>query len=198
GHQDVAALAVAVDDHVSFAFVFMRAVALADVREAVKRVTWVRECSVRRAFPATLVVAVEAHEPLARWDETRLVSVRGEVFAADHEGELPVFEGPEGAAPEMARLWPVVGKAAAPLGSPVTELRLSARRAWQATLASGLVIEMGRSDVEARLARFAAAWPQVAADAARATRADLRYPGGFALRGVAPPEKKPAPGGRRA
>ena len=52
--------------------------------------------------------------------------------------------------------------------------------------------------MEARLARFAAAWPQVAADAARATRADLRYPGGFALRGVAPPEKKPAPGGRRA
>jgi cell division septal protein FtsQ len=60
------------------------------------------------------------------------------------------------------------------------------------------VIELGRGQVEPRLARFAAAWPQVAAAAAGATHADLRYPGGFALRGVAVEERRSAPKGRRA
>jgi cell division protein FtsQ len=175
-----------------------REVSLQDVREAVNRLAWVRECSVRRVFPATLEVTVEAHVALARWDESRLVSVRGEVFAADHDGELPLFSGPEGTGAEMAAAWEGIRRAAAPLGSPVTELRLSARRAWQAKLASGLVLELGRADVEARLARFAAAWPQVAELAATATHADLRYGNGFALRGVETAGNRKAPKGARA
>lgn len=176
-----------------------RDVALPALRDGVKRLPWVRECAVRRVFPATLLVAIEAHAPLARWGEAHLVSELGEVFAADHDGDLPLFEGPEGTAPEMAAAWSAIRRAASPLGSPVTELRLTPRRAWQAKLASGLAIELGRRDVEARLARFAAAWPGIAERAQGATHADLRYPSGFALRGVTAPEKsKPAPKGRDA
>jgi cell division protein FtsQ len=175
-----------------------RDVALPAVREAVKRLPWVRDCAVRSVFPGTLEVAIEAHVPLARWDEARLVSERGDVFVADYDGALPRFAGPEGAAAEMVAAWKAITRAAAGLGSPVAELRLSERRAWQAKLASGLVIELGRVDVPARLARFAAAWPQVAPTAGKATRADLRYANGFALRGVAPEERKPAPKGRHA
>lgn len=174
-----------------------RDVALPAVREAVNRLPWVRDCAVRRRFPDALEVAIEVHAPLARWDDTRLVSVRGEVFAAEFEGELPRFSGPEGTAPEMTAAWKRIREAAVPLASPVTEIRLTPRRAWQARLASGLTIDLGRDDFDARLARFAALWPQIAAEAVAATHADLRYPNGFALRGIAA-EKKPAPKGRRA
>ena len=174
-----------------------RDVALPEVREAVNRLPWVRDCAVRRRFPDVLEVAVEVHAPLARWDDTRLVSVRGEVFTAEYDGELPRFSGPEGTAAEMTAAWKRIREAAAPLASPVAEIRLTERRAWQATLASGLTIVLGRSDFDGRLARFAALWPQVAAEAVAATHADLRYPNGFALRGIAA-EKKPAPTGRRA
>ncbi len=175
-----------------------REVALPELREAVKRLPWVRECAVRRRFPDTLEIAIEAFTPLARWDDTRLVSIGGEVFAAEYAGELPRFTGPEGTAGEMALMWTVVRRSAAELGSPVTELALSERRAWQATLATGLVLDLGRGEVEARLARFARAWPLVAAEARTATRADLRYPNGFSLRGLPAPEKKPAAKSRRA
>lgn len=175
-----------------------RDVALPAVRDAVRRLPWVRDCTVRRLFPGTLKVTIEAHEPLARWDETRLVSARGEVFAASFEGELPRFAGPEGTAAEMAAAWPGIRRAAEPLAIPIAELRLSERRAWQARLASGLAIDLGRAQVEARLGRFAAAWPQIAAEAAEATRADLRYPNGFALRGIARAKPRPAPRGARA
>jgi cell division protein FtsQ len=175
-----------------------RDVDLAAVRDAVRRLPWVRDCAVRRVFPGTLEVAIAAHVPLARWDESRLVSVRGEVFTASYDGDLPLFSGPEGSAAEIAAAWPAVVRATAPLANAVRELRLTARRAWQARLASGLVLDIGRQDVEARLARFAAAWPQVDEGARKATRADLRYPNGFALRGVAPPERSGAPKGRHA
>jgi cell division protein FtsQ len=175
-----------------------REVALPAVREAVNRLPWVRDCAVRRRFPDAIEVAIEAHAPLARWDDTRLVSLRGEVFAAEFEGELPRFSGPEGSAAEMAAAWKGIRETAAPLGSPVAEIRLTQRRSWQAKLASGLTIDLGRSDIEARLARFAGLWPQIASEAAAATHADLRYPNGFALRGVAGAENKPAAKGRRA
>lgn len=173
-------------------------VALPAVRDAVNRLPWVRECAVRRVFPGTLEVVIEAHAPLARWDEARLVSVRGEVFTAQYDGALPRFSGPEGTAAEMAAAWKGIGEAAAALASPITELRLSERRAWQAKFASGLTVDLGRSEIEARLARFAAVWPRIAAAAGTATHADLRYPNGFALRGVATGDRKTTPKGRRA
>ena len=175
-----------------------REVAIASVREAVNRLPWVRDCAVRRRFPDALEVAIEAHVALARWGDTRLVSVRGEVFTAEFDGDLPRFDGPDGTAAEMAAAWESLRESAAPLGSPVVEVRLTPRRAWQVKLASGLAIDLGRSDIGARLGRFASVWTQIAEEAAAATHADLRYPNGFALRGVAPEATKAAPKGRRA
>jgi cell division protein FtsQ len=175
-----------------------REVALPALREAVRRLPWVRDCAVRRRFPDSLEIAIEAHVPLARWDDSHLVSDRGEVFAAQYEGALPVFSGPERSAGEMAALWPAVRAASAALESPVTELRLSQRRAWQVKLASGLVIDLGRGEIEARLFRFARAWPLAAAEARSATRADLRYSSGFALRIPPAPQNRAAGRGRGA
>ena len=174
-----------------------REVPLSEVRAALRSIAWVREATVRWQFPADLEIAIEEHEPLARWDDERLVSVRGEVFTAVAPEGLPRFAGPEGSAMTVAQAWPRLSAAAAPLGSPVTELRLNPRGAWQIRLASGLSIDLGRAEMEARLTRFALAWPRVADAAAKATHVDLRYPNGFALRG-APPEKSPPARPRRA
>jgi len=166
---------------------------LESVREAVRRLPWVRDCSVRLRYPDTLEVRLEAHAPLARWDETRLVSTRGEIFAAPYDGALTRFEGPEEAAAEMARAYRAILPAVGPIESPLAKLSLSKRRAWQVTLASGLTLELGRGDYEARLARFVAVWPSVQASAPTVTHADLRYGNGFAIRESAPPKPAGAP-----
>lgn len=167
---------------------------LAAVREAARRIVWVREATVRRRFPDAVEVTFEAHEPLARWDERSLVSTRGEVFAADYDGFLPKFTGPETAAAQMAREYPAIRDAFAPLASAVTELKLSPRGAWQVVLESGLALDLGRGDVHSRLARFVAAWPQLASQGVETRHADLRYANGFALQRVAQalPAAKPA------
>lgn len=172
-----------------------REVPLSEVRAALRSIAWVREATVRWQFPAGLEIAIEEHEPLARWDDDRLVSRRGEVFTATAPEGLPLLTGPEGSAATVAAAWPRLAAAAAPLGSPVTELRLTRRGAWQLRLASGLAVELGRDEPEARLARFAQAWPTLPEGAAAATHADLRYPNGFALRGL-PGADKPLPAPR--
>src|SRR5947207_6597048 len=78
---------------------------LAAVREAARRIAWVRDASVRRHFPDAIEVSFETHEPLARWAEGGLVSPRGEVFVAEHAAFLPVFKGPPGAALRMAQTY---------------------------------------------------------------------------------------------
>lgn len=162
------------------------------VREAARRIPWVREATVRRRFPDAVQVTLEAHEPLARWSDASLVSTRGEVFNADYEGFLPRFRGAEGTAAQVAAMYPVIVRALAPLATAVTDVNLSPRGAWQVVLESGLTLELGRAELQDRLQRFAAAWPQLASQGVASRHADLRYANGFALRRAAE-VKPPAP-----
>jgi cell division protein FtsQ len=167
------------------------AATLAAVRDAAKRVAWVREASARRQFPHGMEVRIEAHEALARWTPGRMVSTTGEVFSAAHDARLPRFSGPEGTAGEIAREYPSLARALAPLGSPIADVKLSPRGAWEVALDSGLVLELGRGDRIPRLERFVAAWPQISkVDAPK--YADLRYPNGFALKRPRDPNDIPA------
>ena len=157
------------------------ATSLASVREAARRIPWVRDASVRRRFPDAIEVRFQTHEPLARWADGGLVSVRGELFSAEHPGFLPMFRGTSTSVALMAQQYPLISKALSPLGVAVTEVRLSARGAWHVVLDSGLALELGREDIVARIERFVAAWPRLAAGAAGAKVADLRYSNGFAM-----------------
>ena len=157
-------------------------VSLAAVREAARRMPWVRDASVRRRFPAGLEVTFEAHQALARWGANALVSTHGDVFSAPFDGKLPRFQGPDGSAPAMVQEYSAIAPMLAPLGSPIAELHLSARGGWQGLLHSGLVLELGRGDVAPRIQRFVAAWPGLAARGVETKHADLRYANGFALR----------------
>ena len=169
---------------------------LESVREAARKIAWVREATVRRRFPDAVEITLETHEPLARWNEAALVSTRGEVFSAQFDGALPRFHGRDGSAALMASEYPVIAKAVAALPATVTELTLSPRGAWQVVLDSGFVLELGRDDIESRLARFAQAWPLVAARAVESRHADLRYANGFALTQVAEVKSDPKPTAR--
>ena len=130
--------------------------------------------------------------PIVPRDVSLSVSSRGEVFSAPYEGKLPRFRGPDGSGPAVARQYAAIVPVLAPLASPVAELQLSSRGAWQVLLESGLVLELGRGDVASRLARFVAAWPGLKARGVETKHADLRYANGFALR-VPPAAASPNP-----
>lgn len=156
-------------------------------RAALMQVPWVRRASLSRQWPQRLEVAIEEHQPLARWNADALVNGDGEIFTADYEGDLPQFEGADGRAAEVAARFAEWSAALAPLSLVVQEIRVSPRGGWRLRttgVAGALDIELGRDDPGERLARFVAVYGRTIQALVRAgthvDRVDLRYRNGFA------------------
>jgi cell division protein FtsQ len=156
---------------------------LAQAREAFEKLPWVRKVNVRRQWPDRLEIEVEEHQPLARWGSTALVNAHGEVFEAAISSKLPVFFGPEGTAVEVVARYAEFDRLLAPIGRKVALMTLSARRAWQLRLDDGMVLQLGRENLEARLAGFVSAYQRTVARLPQPpSHVDLRYSNGFAVR----------------
>jgi len=148
-------------------------------QRAFEKLPWVRTASVRRLFPWRLEVELEEHVALARWNETDLVNTHGEVFIARSESVLPEFSGqPENAA-EVTQMYREFSQQLAPLEQQITQINLSPRHSWQLRLDSGLLLKLGREQIQERMQRFVAAYPSGVASAAQYL--DLRYRNGFAV-----------------
>lgn len=156
---------------------------LAQVRSGFEKLPWVRKVNVRRTWPDRLEVAMEEHRPLARWGSTALVNAQGEVFEAAINSVLPIFTGPDGMAPEIVGRFADFDHAFAPLGRKIVQVRVSPRRAWQLKLDDGMVIELGRENLDERLAGFISAYAQTVGRLSQApSHVDLRYTNGFAVK----------------
>ena len=155
---------------------------LAHARAGFEKLPWVRNVNVRRQWPDRLEVTLEEHVPLGRWGNAALVNTYGEMFVAAYDGKLPVFVGPPGSAKEIAIQYGYFQRSLAAIGLTPAQVQVSARRAWQVRLATGITLELGRENVEARLDRFIAVYARtVGRLQRRLTYVDLRYPNGFAV-----------------
>ena len=164
---------------------------LGETRAAFATLPWVRKVDVRRQWPDRLEVTLEEHVPLARWGDAALVNTHGDVFTAAFDGNLPLFEGPEASAKEVAIQYGYFLRRLAVIGQVPVEVRVSPRRAWQVRLASGVTLKLGRERIETRLDRYIAVYNRTLSRLQRKLDyVDLRYPNGFAVR---IPELRPEP-----
>jgi cell division protein FtsQ len=156
------------------------------LRRSLERLPWVRNVGIHREFPHNLTVQLEEHEALARWNMTALVNRQGEVFVAATEQALPGFFGQDGTAAEVTQQYTQFSQQLASLGLHVTRVVLSQRHAWQLQLNNGMVLELGREEMQQRLARFVDVYPySLMAMQDRVKYVDLRYRNGFAVGGLA-------------
>lgn len=156
---------------------------LEKTRDAFEKLPWARSVSVRRRWPDKLEVVVEEQKELARWGNIALVNSYGELFLAASGSELPVFYGPGNAVREVAEHYEAYSKLLVPTGMKISQLALTPRRAWQIKTDKNMVIELGREQMETRLAKFANVYQETLGKlGGRVRYADLRYPNGFAVR----------------
>ncbi len=181
-HADRARIKEVVSAHAQAGFFSMDLEAL---RADLRALAWVRDASLRRIWPHTLDATIEEHQVAARWNEDRLLSRRGAVFAPDAieiEG-APALSGPPGHGPAMLQRLQRFSEVVAPLGLEIAVLEQDARRGWRIEFANGVALELGQTEhAQARLERFAAVWPRALTDkAATIAVVDMRYPNGFAV-----------------
>ncbi len=174
---------------------------LAAARESLLQKPWVKSVSVRRRWPAELMVDVEEKRAVAYWNQTSLISAQGEVFSPSPMPSLillPKMYGPEG---QHKKVWLFMNRIYQPLAQldfEVTELKLDERRAWQLVLSdlSGLskaastdagnrtlIVNLGRYETDSRFDRFIRVFASAGGTALRKIAAiDMRYPNGFAVK----------------
>lgn len=161
------------------------AVDLDKVSAAVKRIAWVDRASVARRWPNGLSVQVAEQMPVARWGETGLVNLRGELFVNDARhipAELPELVGPAGTQQAMTERYLATRGQLEGVGMRISQLRLDARGAWELALDNGVALRLGRARIDERFERFISVAARIVAP--RATDiayVDLRYANGFAI-----------------
>ncbi len=162
------------------------AIRMEPIRNAVAALPWVERVEVRKRWPDQLIVSLTEHRPFARWGHDKLLSERGEVFAAPGNPDLsnlPEFDGPDSRTADVIALYNQALPLFAGSGRRVQGVNLSERGSWTLHLHDGTDVVVGRSDPTERLRRFAHLLPQIAAarQGAVLLRADLRYTNGFSL-----------------
>jgi cell division protein FtsQ len=163
---------------------------LVKARNAFEKLPWARNVSLRRRWPDKLEVVIEEHQALARWGTIALVNTHGELFHAASGSELPMFYGPGDGVIEVASQFGEFSKVLKKANLEIANLALTPRRAWQVTTTSGMVVELGREEMQPRLEKFVSVYNSTIAGLnMKVTYADLRYPNGFAVR--RPAEAKP-------
>ncbi len=156
---------------------------LEKTRDAFEKLPWAREVSVRRRWPDKLDVVIEEHQALARWGNIALVNTHGELFQAAADAELPVFYGPGDGVMEVTTNYGAYSQIMNKANIKIAQVSLSPRRAWEIKTDKGLVIALGREEMQARLNKFARAYQSTLSQLnVNVAYADLRYPNGFAVR----------------
>lgn len=153
------------------------------LKDAVEAMPWVRSASLARVWPDRLELAVVEHEPLAWWGDDGLVTADGVVFRPDPSEQpagLPRLAGPDDQSRAVVTAYQDWRNRLAVLGVKVDSVELDARGAWTLRTANGVTLELGKAEVESRIARFLAAWPSLAA-AGRPRTVDMRYSNGLAV-----------------
>ena len=156
---------------------------LVKTRQAFEKLPWARNVSVRRRWPNRLEVVIEEHQELARWGNIALVNTHGELFHGASDSDLPVFYGPGDGVKEVAEHYGSFSNLILPVKMNLTEVTLTPRRSWQVTTNTGMVISLGREEMDKRLERFVKVYSKTYAGMkGNLSYVDLRYPSGFAVR----------------
>jgi cell division protein FtsQ len=158
---------------------------LAALRRRIEALDWTDEVEIGRLWPDRLVVRVTEHRAAARWGDSGLLNVRGELFTETSRHpfpELPSLIGPEGSEHDVARWYLAVRGRLAQAHLGLDSLSMDARGALHLLLDGGLEVRLGRRAVDERLDRFfEVVAPALAEDLPRIDYVDLRYTNGFAV-----------------
>ena len=145
---------------------------------------WAESVSIRRVWPDMLDITIIERKPVARWDDNHLVSDEAVVFAANTEnfGELPLIHArSENLSQLLSRYYSLESRFEG-LGETLISLREDSRGALDIELSDGLLIRVGRAQLEHKIARLMTIYEQqIKPRRSEIRQLDLRYSNGFAV-----------------
>lgn len=163
---------------------------LAAIKKKVGSMPWVQRVDVRREWPNTLELYIVEHRPVMRWGSDKWLSSAGEVLELTTPIDIKNAIRLDGQETDAKRMLQAAFKWRKELASSdlvLVSVSLSASQAWSLGLYSPardntFELQLGRQDVERRLARFENLFAQQFKHADMLLeRVDARYPNGLAV-----------------
>jgi len=110
----------------------------------------------------------------------------GDVFTATIADErrdlLPKLAGPEGSSTEVLTRYAALLAPLKAIDRSPRSVTMTPRRAWQVKLDNGISLELGRAEVDERIARFIRTYPELLALRVADAVVDMRYQSGLTIR----------------
>jgi cell division protein FtsQ len=157
-------------------------------RAQLKKLPWVRDVSIKRRWPYALDVSIDEHRAIGYWNDSDLLSDRGEIFRAGSKAPMPRFDGPSASSVDVLNRYQEARVAMATHGLEIKAFSMSPRGAITVTTRNDMQIEFGREQFQERLARFVSLYGTWSTPyRSSLARIDLRYKAAIAVaRNAAP------------
>jgi cell division protein FtsQ len=158
---------------------------LASISNGLAQLPWVESAAVERSWPRGLQIEIVEQTAVARWNNAGLLNANGALFVSESRfipPELPQLAGPTGSEGEVTQRYLGTQGRLTEIGMRLATLELDARGAWNLTLDNGVVVRLGRQQMDQRFERFMlAAAKLVSQRATDIAYVDMRYSNGFAI-----------------
>lgn len=146
---------------------------------------WSQRVNVTRLWPDAVKITLVEKNPVALWNGA-LMTEDGDLFRPEKQTEidegLPYLSGPESQRKDVLQIYQKLSKLLSLYGLSASTLQLRENQAWELSLSNGVLLRLGKRDLESRLKRFCRAYPAVFADKPeQLTSVDLRYARGMAV-----------------
>lgn len=159
---------------------------LEDIKAAIEQEPWIDTAAVRRVWPGGLSVEVVEHVPVAFWNNSNLMTRKGEVISPASvaaAGNLPQLSGPADRAREVLDTARQISARLGQADLRLASLSQEARGAWTLQLDNGVTVELGRDRLDQRLERFLSVYrSHLKARISEVVGVDARYSNGIAVR----------------
>ena len=163
------------------------AINIESTRQAFKKLPWIRDASIRRDWNKFgLLVEIESHKPIARWNNRGLVNSYGEVFHAAYEDDLPLFVGPDEFVKEMTVKYNQINKILKKELMQIGTISLSNRLSWEIYTNNHMRFFLGKEEnnrIVKKLDVLIDNYQFILSELkSRIEYVDLRYKDGFAVK----------------
>lgn len=152
-------------------------------KEAFQMLPWIDSAMLSRQPIDKIEVNLVERIPVARWKSGGLVDSKGNVFKADADIDLPLFDGQYGTSKDMLRHYEEFTEILSSRNLQIKELLYTPRSAWLVVLDNGITVRLGRENEFKRLRQFVEIWPVLLKKRqSRISYVDMRYKDGFSVR----------------
>lgn len=165
------------------------------IQKEIESLPWIQKVSIRKQWPDTLKIHIIEHMPVALWNVSQAINVKGVIFSISKiyrdskEGSLPILYGPSGSEQDILMYYYILNAILiTSIKLQIQSIHMDVRCSWQLMLRNNMYIKLGRKNIIERLNYFVKIYPILLYKINESNKyidyVDLRYATGFVVKWI--------------